>query len=356
MKDEIEKEPFVSVLTPVYNGEEFLRECIESVLNQNYDNWEYVLVNNRSSDRTLQIIEEYAAQESRIRIHNNKEHLPQMKNLNHAFRQISPESKYCKVVHADDMLFKNCLGEMVSLAEEYPTVGIVSSYRIDDCQVNLAGLPYPSHFNNGREIARDFLLGDSYYFGAPTTLLIRSSLIRKRDKVYDETYLQSDISACLDILKESDFGFVHQVLSFTRRHEDTVTSNVAKKYATHMLGNLKIHLEYAAEFLSEKKSEQVIKWQIEKFYIDFARNLFLKERWKTYERHAEELNSIGYKVKIGKLIKYLLRETILQLFFKMGIELQKVRNNSGTSEKKRNSKPLQKKRYSRKIEKVKTVN
>src|SRR5699024_3837159 len=97
--------PLVSVLTPVYNGADFLRDCIESVLNQDYENWEYVLVNNKSTDGSLQIMEEYAAKDKRIRIHNNEDFLPQMENLNHSFRQISPVSKYCKVLHADDMLF-----------------------------------------------------------------------------------------------------------------------------------------------------------------------------------------------------------------------------------------------------------
>lgn len=318
------REPFVSVLTPVYNGEEFLRECIESVLNQNYDNWEYVLVNNQSTDSTLEIIEEYAAQDSRIRVHNNEEFLPLMKNLNHAFRQISPESKYCKVVHADDWLFPNCLPKMVEVAEEYPTVGIVSSYRLDNGEVGNRGLHYPSNFNNGWDICSDYLLGNSYYFGSPTSLLIRSDLIRKRDKVYDESYIQSDISACLDILKESDFGFVHKVLTYTRRHEDSKTSTVAHKYSTHMLGDMKIHLEYGPIFLSDENFKRVIKKREEIFYIQFARNMLLGNAAEAYKRHSKELKSIGYRVKHGKLLLFLLREIVLQLLLNMGIELQRT--------------------------------
>jgi len=53
-------QPLVSVLTPVYNGKEFLAECIERVLAQAYSNWEYIIVNNCSKDRTLEIALEYA--------------------------------------------------------------------------------------------------------------------------------------------------------------------------------------------------------------------------------------------------------------------------------------------------------
>ena len=71
-----ERQPLVTVLTPVFNGEKFLAECIESVLAQTYQNWEYVIVNNCSTDKTLEIAARYVKNHRRIRIHNNSEHLP----------------------------------------------------------------------------------------------------------------------------------------------------------------------------------------------------------------------------------------------------------------------------------------
>ena len=122
-----EEQPLVSVITPVYNGADYLEECIESVLAQTYQNWNYTIVNNRSTDRTREIAQRYADKDSRIRIHDNTDFLPIMKNHNHAIRQISPESKYCKVVLGDDWLFPECLMKMVSLAEGNPSVGLVGA-------------------------------------------------------------------------------------------------------------------------------------------------------------------------------------------------------------------------------------
>ncbi|NIV53907.1 MAG: glycosyltransferase, partial [Gammaproteobacteria bacterium] len=65
------REPFVSVVTPVYNGAKFLPECIESVLAQSYTNWEYIVVNNKSTDDTLAIAEDYARRDPRVRVHDN---------------------------------------------------------------------------------------------------------------------------------------------------------------------------------------------------------------------------------------------------------------------------------------------
>src|SRR5512132_1578633 len=110
----------VSVVTPAYNEERYLRECIESVLAQTYTHWDYTIVNNCSTDRTLEIAQEYAARDPRIRIHNNETFVPVIANHNIAFRNISPQSKYCKVVGADDWLYPECLEKMVGLAERHP--------------------------------------------------------------------------------------------------------------------------------------------------------------------------------------------------------------------------------------------
>ena len=67
------RSPLVSVVTPVYNGERFLRECIESVLAQTYQHWDYTIVDNSSTDQTSEIAREYAARDSRIRVLRNAE-------------------------------------------------------------------------------------------------------------------------------------------------------------------------------------------------------------------------------------------------------------------------------------------
>ena len=105
----------VSVLTPVFNGENFLSECIESVIKQTYQNWEYVIVNNCSTDRTLEIAQHYSSIDSRIRIHNNDTFVDVITNHNIAFSQISAHSNFCKIVQADDWLFPECLEESLTM-------------------------------------------------------------------------------------------------------------------------------------------------------------------------------------------------------------------------------------------------
>ena len=67
--------PLVSVITPVYNREKYLVECIESVLNQTYKNFEFIIIDDKSSDNTLQIIKNYALNDPRIRVLENDKNI-----------------------------------------------------------------------------------------------------------------------------------------------------------------------------------------------------------------------------------------------------------------------------------------
>jgi glycosyltransferase involved in cell wall biosynthesis len=222
--------PLVSIVTPVYNGEAFLDECIRSVLAQTYQNWEYIILDNCSSDRTLMIAEKYAATNNRIRIFSNTTLLPIMKNWNQALRHMSSDSRYCKVVHADDFLLPECLARMVDVAQACPDAGMVGAYCLWGNRVVSDGLPYGVTAFSGKEIGKMTLLDKIYCFWSPSALMIRSDIIRRRDCFFNEAHLHADIEVCYEILQEFDFAFVHQVLTYIRTHDDSVTSQVAAPY------------------------------------------------------------------------------------------------------------------------------
>src|SRR6202030_1679796 len=111
----------------------------------------------------------------------NTQFVPALVNLNTAFRRISPASKYCKMVLADDWMFPECLERMVAVMEEHPSVGIVGAYGQEHRWVLWTGLPYPNTCVSGHEICRERLLGGRYVFGSPTSVLFRSDLVRSHD-------------------------------------------------------------------------------------------------------------------------------------------------------------------------------
>ena len=245
-------EPLVWVVTPVYNGERYLRECIESVLAQTYERWAYVIFDNCSTDRTAEIAREYAVEDRRIQLRQNTEHLPIMQNWNAALRLIPSDAKYCKVVHADDTLFPECLARMTDLAERHPSVAVVSSYVRWGDEIRHLGVPDRLEVVNGREICRATLLGKSYVFGSPSSVLLRAADVRARNPFYNEQNVHADTEACFELLADADLGFVHQVLTRTRIHPDAMTS-VSVKVNTFHDAWLSMHIAYGALYLRRRE-------------------------------------------------------------------------------------------------------
>jgi glycosyltransferase involved in cell wall biosynthesis len=302
----------VSVVTPVFNGERYLGECIQSVLAQHYQNWEYIIVNNCSTDRTLEIAETYAHKDTRIKIYNTDEFLPIMKNWNYALHQISPESKYCKVVHADDWLFPRCLDEMIEIAEAYPSVGLVGSYSLWGDRVVSDRLPFPSHFVRGLELCRLTLLEIIYPFWSPTSLLIRSDVVRRRTPFYNEVEarLHADVETCYEILQHFDFGFVHQVLTFIRTHEASITSTAAEPFNAYILTNLDLLTQYGPIYLSHEEYRSHLGLKIKKYYRFLARSLFQIREREFWKYHRSALKTMGYSLNIVKLVAVAVEELI----------------------------------------------
>jgi len=292
----------VSVLTPVYNGAKYLPQCIESVLAQTYQHWTYIIVNNRSTDDSLSIAREYERKDSRIRVHDNPQHLPMLQNFNSALRQISPDAKYCKIVHADDWLMPECLERMVALAEANPSVAIVGAYRLEENRVTLDGLPYPSHVVPGKQICRATLLGDLYVFGAPSNLLLRGDIIRQRTEFYGSEGLHADTDTCYEVLRDSDFGFVHQVLTFTRRHNEAATA-FSRRMNTYLPGNVGSLVKYGHFYLSDDEYQRRFRQLMADYYRFLAGALFRRRGKDFWQYHTEQLSRFGYPIQRLRLIR-----------------------------------------------------
>ena len=244
--------PLVSVVIPMYNNAEDVAKSIQSVRAQTYDHWDCVIVNNCSTDGSAEIARQFAAVDSRIQVLDNEAFLPALANHNRALRQISPASKYCKMVFSDDWLFPRCLEEMVALAETHPTVGIVGAYGLggDEKMVRWAGLPYPSTCVEGREVCRRFFLEDVYVFGSAHSLLYRSDLVRSHDPFFNEANIHADAEACFDLLPNCDFGFVHQVLTYDSAVQSESRRKMSDRLNTYIGGRLYHLVKYGPDFLS----------------------------------------------------------------------------------------------------------
>ncbi len=301
--------PTVSVVTPFYNTEAYLAACIESVLRQTYRDFEYVLVDNRSTDGSGAIAERYAAADPRIRLVRNVEHLAQIPNYNHALRQIAPGSRYCKLVQADDWVFPRCLEEMVAVADAHSSVGLVGAYTLIERTPYLGGLPYPSACVNGREICRRFLLEGTFVWGSPTATLVRADMVRARAAFYDEADPVEDVSICFDLLKDTDFGFVHQVLTFTRRENDSLMTRL-KAYGSLQLAAV-MALERHGPALLAPDELRACARRLHREHYDLLGEALLRVRPAAFwEFHRRGLRAVGRRLSRGRVLLHALGRAV----------------------------------------------
>jgi glycosyltransferase involved in cell wall biosynthesis len=306
-------QPFVSVVTPFYNTRDYLSECIESVLRQTYDAWEYVLVDNCSTDGSSDIAAHYASRfPEKIRLLHTESFLTQVQNYNFALSCISPNSKYCKMVQADDWLFPDCIKSMVELAEAHPSVGIVAAYQLEGDEVLLNGLPYPTPEVSGRDACRLYFLKGKYLFGSPTSSLIRSEVIRSQHPFYEERHAPfEDAHVCFDLLRTWNFGFVNQVLTYSRRDNDSVLSRI-RPFGFWLFARFSFVVEHGRDYLSAGEYERCFKQAEREYFVDLTKSACAlrpptPEFWAF---HRQALTSINYVFDWKRLARWLPRALI----------------------------------------------
>ena len=293
--------PLVSILTPVYNGENYLVECIESVLAQTYKNWEYTIVNNCSADGTLEIAQHFANKDKRIRVVTNHHFVEMIENHNIAFQLISQQSKYCKVISADDWIYPECLDRMVALAETHPSVSFVGSYQLAEDRVNQSGLPNKVEVISGRDACRLSLLGN-IVFGGPTATLYRSDLIRRNRPFFPHSRPYVDISVHFEHLQFSDFGFVHEILSRERIHSGQESTKVAE-LGIGTLGCLELLVQYGPTYLSPNELKMVENNLLKNHWRWLGGCLLKLKGAEVWRVQTIKLRELGYPIPWRKVFR-----------------------------------------------------
>ena len=121
------REQPLTIGLPVYNGEPFLSDALESLLGQTYGDFTLVVSDNASTDRTVEIVQQFAEDDNRIVLVRNKAELGAAWNLNHVFEYC--RSPYFKWAAADDLLAPTCLERLIEVLASSPP-SVVAAYPI----------------------------------------------------------------------------------------------------------------------------------------------------------------------------------------------------------------------------------
>jgi glycosyltransferase involved in cell wall biosynthesis len=249
-------------------------------------------VDNCSTDGSGDIAASFAARDSRVRLVRRSSLLSQVQNYNAAVLEISSASQFCKIVQADDYIFPDCLRLMLEAFAQSEAIGLVSSYYLKGDSLRGSGFPHPTTWMPGREMARFYLRSGVFVFGSPSTVMYRSSLVRDHSPFFDESLLHEDTEKCLQLLEHCDFGFVHQVLSFLRLGNESISSTV-RDFQPDALDWYIIAQRYAPIFLETHEAEALQLESRREYYAVLAREALRFPGPGFWEYHQRGLKSLG---------------------------------------------------------------
>lgn len=301
--------PLVSVVTPFFNTAQFLAQCIESVLAQTYETFEYILVDNQSNDGSTGIAEHYAAQDSRIRLVKTNTFLGQVENYNFALEQISKLATYVKIVQADDLIVRDCLERMVEVAERAPEIALVSAYYVKDDTPMGGGVAFGTWRVAGRELCRQMLLTFCFPIGSPTAVMYRADVVRQRQPFFALDKHHEDTETAYEILLNSDFGFVHQILSYLRTQESSTMARIAG-FNGGVLDHLIVLERFGKCVLSpeEFRAELRREWSAYRGYLGVC--AIFRRSSEFWQFHRSGLATIGYRLQRREVRRFAIKAAL----------------------------------------------
>jgi glycosyltransferase involved in cell wall biosynthesis len=226
--------PKVSILVPVYNRQNIIRETLDSAVNQTYENIEVVVVDNKSTDDTYQILLEYAAKHPCIRVYQNQENLGPARNWQKCVERATGE--YVKILWSDDLIAPTFVEKSLPYLVDYKDVGFVftGTELFDD----ETGKRKKQFFigDTGLYDTKKFMEGcllDGPFPHSPGNALFRKKDFEKNLLIDVPNKIGSDFKmhtlgtdALIYLLTAKDypkFAFVGETLSFYRLHADSIT-------------------------------------------------------------------------------------------------------------------------------------
>jgi len=318
--------PLVSVLMPVYNGEKYLNEAIDSILSQTYSDFEFIIVNDGSTDKTEEIILSYA--DDRIRYVKNEENIRLIRTLNKGIDLA--KGKYIARMDADDISLPNRLEKQVTFMEENPRVGLLGSFYKsfkggNTVQSTGNGTPFLS--NEGLQ----FRLIFSSTIRHPTAF-IKTDVLNQHKIYFHLDYLHAEEHKLwVEIAKYAEVAVISDPLVLVRFHEESVTANEEVK-KIQAKTETRIRMEQIKELGVHVPSESELLLSQFLEYFRYTRNSFLERTTYFSKVEIQELfllveqiimtnrkkkqwdKVILEKMFFGKLIDILLAHTHLGPF------------------------------------------
>lgn len=210
--------PLVSVIMAVRNGERYLSEAIDSILCQTFKNFEFIIVNDASTDATGNILKDYSQKDNRIVLVQNSKHLEQSKSLNIGIGV--SRGMYIAKIDADDIALCERLERQVNFLTNNPKIGLLGSYawNIDENGNTLSEFKVLTKNN---EIKNELLKSNQFIHSA---VMFKKECISKVGSYREEIRCASDYDLWIRISEYFDVANLDNFLCKWRTHPCSLTN------------------------------------------------------------------------------------------------------------------------------------
>lgn len=227
------KNPKITVCIPTYNYGRYLPAAIESVLGQNFTDFELLIIDDCSKDDSREVIARYAAVDPRIIFRTNPVNIGMVKNWNLCLQEA--RGAYIKYLFGDDLLVDaDALGRMAAVLDREPRVSLVASARrVIDADSSEQAVW--SHFHDGDRLAGPGVIRRCFFteknlIGEPTVVMFRKE---HAGRGFNPDYRQIvDLEMWFHLLEQGEFAYLGTPLSAFRVHEEQQSAVNARENAS----------------------------------------------------------------------------------------------------------------------------
>lgn len=226
--------PTVSVVMPVYNGEKYLREAIDSILAQTFTDFEFIIVNDGSDDGTKEIIRSY--DDARIVYLENRENSGIVVTLNKGLDRAV--GKYIARMDSDDIAVKERFEKQVAFLDRNKDIGLLGT---GICIFGEGIEREERVFTKKHDLLKAELIFHSCF--AHPTVMMRRSVLADNDLRYNENFAgREDFALWWEIVKVSRVATLSDILLYYRIHNKQITQRDDGKAGQNALDMLKLRM------------------------------------------------------------------------------------------------------------------
>ena len=231
--------PEISVVMPVYNSAKYLSVAIESILNQTYKNFEYIIIDDGSQDSSGKIIHQYAKDDGRIKPYKNNSNMGICETLNRGIKLA--KGKYIVRMDADDYSYPTRIEKQFLFMEKHPGV-VISGSSIEVCNKNLKILNRRKYPRTDKEIRNNIFKINPF---AHPAVIYKKDIVKKAGDYNPFFSGAEDYDLYFRMGREGSFANLSETLLKLRTHSESIS---AKKISSQLKISLYIRLKAISEY------------------------------------------------------------------------------------------------------------